>query len=364
MKILQVINNLGSGGAEKLLVDFVPYLEKAGNEVEVVLLQHSGSVHLERALASGIKVTWLTENSIYSMAILFRLRKRILAGKYDIVHAHLFPSLYFVAFAKILGEGSTRLFFTEHSTHNRRMSNIFFKIVDRMVYSNYSVVVCITEKVKNSLKCELGKTKSKLVVIPNGIVLSDFQTPIFLNRKDIDERLNENDVLLTMVGRFCYPKNQKAAIEALLYLPTHVKLLLIGDGPRRHEHERLVEDLQLNDRVIFGGIRNDISQILRVSDIGLLSSDYEGMPLSVLEIMASKIPFVGSRVIGIEELVQNNGLLFEHSNSLELAKKVKFLMENSVAKEEYIQKAWEYVQAYSIQTMAKKYCELYEDLLI
>ena len=216
---------------------------------------------------------------------------------------------------------------------------------------------------KNSLKCELGKTKSKLVVIPNGIVLSDFQTPIFLNRKDIDERLNENDVLLTMVGRFCYPKNQKAAIEALLYLPTHVKLLLIGDGPRRHEHERLVEDLQLNDRVIFGGIRNDISQILRVSDIGLLSSDYEGMPLSVLEIMASKIPFVGSRVIGIEELVQNNGLLFEHSNSLELAKKVKFLMENSVAKEEYIQKAWEYVQAYSIQTMAKKYCELYEDLL-
>lgn len=360
MKVLQVINNLGSGGAEKLLVDFLPYLEKYGCEVDVVLLQCKDSIHIDKVVKRNINIKFLTQRSCYSILNIFRLMKYM--NRYDVVHVHLFPSLYFIAIAKILVRSKTQLVFTEHSNNNRRMSNSFYRFCDRIIYKKYSAIVCITNTVRESLEHELGKGRYgyNLTVIPNGIDLTNFQTPINIRRQDVNGKLTDNDVLVTMIGRFCYPKNQKNAIEALLYLPENVKLLFIGNGSTYNECKKLVDTLNLHARVFFAGIRDDISQILRISDIGLLSSDYEGMPLSVLEVMAAKIPFVGSNVVGIRDLVEDNGLLFDNLDPCDLASNISLLMNNSNLKEELVQRAWTFVQRYSIEVMAQEYMTLYE----
>ena len=121
MKILHVINHIGkNSGAAKLLVDLIDYQLKADHKADVVSL-----VSYEPSYALVLKDLGLTCITLYSKPINrynpFSIFKLIpLIRKYDIVHVHLFPSLYWVALAKFLSFSSVKLVYTEHSTLNNR----------------------------------------------------------------------------------------------------------------------------------------------------------------------------------------------------------------------------------------------------
>ena len=88
---------------------------------------------------------------------------------------------------------------------------------------------------------------------------------------------------------------------------------LIGDGVRRRECETIADNLGVNDRVKFWGVRTDVPRLLKTSDIVVMSTHYEGMSLSNIEGMASGKPFVASNVKGIREITEGAGILFEEN---------------------------------------------------
>ncbi|MGL5894202.1 MAG: glycosyltransferase [Bacteroidales bacterium] len=365
MRILQIINNLGSGGAEKLISEFVPVMRDRGHHVEVLLLQRNGSLYIDYLERAGIKVTVLSESSLYSLKHVWNIRNYIRKGKFDVVHVHIFPSLYFAGLAAFFGIGRAKLVFTEHNTTNKRMESRLFAIADKLIYLRYKHVISITPEVCKNICRHLIGVNCKHTVVLNGINLSLYDLPVKLTRSDLNiPNIDDSSKLITMVGRFSEQKDQATLIKAMVNLPESAHLLLLGEGPLRGQLEELVDSLDLGNRVHFLGFRSDIPDVLRISDIGVLSSNWEGMPISAIEIMAAGIPFVGSRVPGIKDLVESKddgaGILFECGNSDELAEKLISILSdksyhNSVAIACKIRS-----EVYSVERMVDGYLGVYK----
>jgi glycosyltransferase involved in cell wall biosynthesis len=128
--------------------------------------------------------------------------------------------------------------------------------------------------------------------------------------------------------------------------------------------KKLIEDFELSEEIKLLGNREDIPELLSLSDLFILPSRFEGLPLSLLEAMASKLPVIASNISGTAELIEHekNGLLFESENHLDLADKIYNLYNHRKEMERLAQNAFTYVQGFDISVMYDKYWDLYKRL--
>lgn len=366
MKILHIINNLGSGGAEKLIEDLLLLINNTdGIKVDLLLLTDKNNVFDKELTKNGIQIKIVPTNKIYNPLNIHYIRKYIKKGRYDVVHVHLFPSLYWVSFAsKLIFKNKPKFVCTEHSTHNQRREKRYFRIVDKLVYSSYDKIISISRQTEDNLIEWLkAKNKSKFVVIENGINLKKFKEAKPYLKHEINAKFNEDTKLICMVGRFSEDKDQPTLIKAMKYIPFNVHLLLVGEGPLKEKNKELVKQINLEDRVHFLGFRDDVPRILKTVDIVVLSSPLEGLPLSAVEGMAAGKPLIGSNVPGIKEVVENYGLLFSKGNSEELANKINQLINDPLKYNEIAENCQLRANSYSIEKMGHEYIEQYKELL-
>lgn len=350
MRILHVITSLRTGGAEKLMVDLLPRLQDMGNEVELLLFDGTRTPFYEGLENSGIKIHSLSVGgNVYNPLNIFKLRKYL--KKYDIVHTHNTACQLFVAICSVLC--SVVFYTTEHNTTNRRRDWWWYKPIDKWMYTRYNKIICISDQALKSLE-DFHGNNDKNIVIYNGINLDKYLKPI----KDIT---HNKEYIITMIAGFRYQKDQDTLIRAISLLPEHDKLWLIGDGERRQELENLVTSLSLNNRVKFWGIRNDIPQLLKQTDIVVLSSHFEGLSLASIEGMASGRPFIASDVNGLREIVNGAGILFPHGDEKTLASEITSLCENSDRYKQVATACQAKAKQYDISIMTEKYNKLYHD---
>jgi glycosyltransferase involved in cell wall biosynthesis len=136
---------------------------------------------------------------------------------------------------------------------------------------------------------------------------------------------------LIMVARFDSPKNQTFLIEALHELRTlPFEMKFVGDGPELDECKKLVLSLGLTNNVYFLGARNDVPNLLAESNVFLLLSNWEGLPLTILEAMSHSLPIVASDVGGVPETIQENehGFLIPRDDKERLVEVLKNLIES------------------------------------
>lgn len=353
MKILHVITSLGTGGAEHLLVDLLPRLRDLGNDVELLVFDGKHSPFYELLEENGIEIHRLgIGGNVYNPLNIFKLMKYV--RSYDVVHTHLTACQLFVPIAKILRCGGAELVTTEHSANNRRRDKWFLRLIDRWMYARYARVICISDKTQSNLETHIGK-RENIVLVYNGVDTSRFLNPI----KDVT---NKQTFIVTMVASLSAAKDQDTLIKAVAELPDNYLLRIVGDGPRRAALEQLVKDLHIEDRVEFTGIRTDIPELLRESDINVLSSHWEGLSLSSIEGMASGRPFVASDVDGLREMVKDNGVLFPHVDHQSLAKVIRDLCENPNHYREVAEKCQEKAKQFDIGVMASEYNKTYKSL--
>jgi glycosyltransferase involved in cell wall biosynthesis len=362
MKVLQIINNLGTGGAEKLLLDsFIIYREK---EIEMDLLVLDGSDYpfmTKFKSMNSVKIHSLNANSVYNPISIFKIIPYL--KNYDLVHVHLFPSLYWISLAKIISFSKVKIIFTEHNTSNRRIKNVFLKYIDRLLYSPYSKIVCITEEVSQVMKKHLKYKDFKFETIKNGISLDTIFVETPYKKSDLGFGITDDDTILIQVSRFDLQKNQAILLQAMLNLPLDVKLLLVGDGELRAQNEKLVAELKLEERVFFLGVRMDVPKLLKTADVIILSSHYEGLSISSIEGMASGKPFIGSDVPGLREIVSGAGLLFPSGDAMALAETIISLIEDEEYAKKIASKCIERSMNYDINVMVDNYIQLYHKVI-
>ncbi|MBU1240357.1 glycosyltransferase, partial [Myxococcota bacterium] len=239
MKIAAIINNLGSGGAERLIVDLARSFSVLPEVTfDVILLARKGSVHIEALEREGVHVIALSEaSSRFNPLFLFQLTKRL--KTYDLVHAHLFPTQYWVVLASMFLP-KLKLVVTTHNDTNRRMRRPY-RLVERFMWSRYDSVIAISERARVALLDWLPELASRTVVIENGVDTSRFRTAQMVSRSSLG--FSDGDYLVQMTARFSYEKDHETLFKAMAILPRKYKLILLGEGSGIDEAKALCEQL-------------------------------------------------------------------------------------------------------------------------
>lgn len=359
MKVLQVINSMATGGAEKLILDTLPLYRQKGIQMDLLVLD-GGDYPFLRKLQdiNCCTIHRLHSSSVYNPLNSFKIISYL--KKYDLIHVHLFPALYWVALAKMLSFSKVKLVYTEHSTNNRRMNSALFRVLDKLIYSKYSKVICITEEVKSQIQKHVNLPNERLIFIQNGINLDAFSKAKPIDRKDIIPNLKTDSKLLIQVSSFQFPKDQLTLIRAMKNLPENFYLLLVGQGVQIQECMDEVSNLNLNDKVHFLGVRMDVLNLLQSVDVVILSSQYEGLSLSCIEGLASGKPFIGSDVPGIQDIIKGAGILFPKGDDNVLAQEILKVIEDQSHYSEVVQKCIERAKQYDVNLMIEKHIELYK----
>jgi hypothetical protein len=367
MKVLNVINSLGPGGAEKLIEDALPIINKKKNiEVELLLITVKNKEFLKKIRNRGIKISIIGRKNIYNPANIIEIRKFIKNNKFDIIHTHLFPSVYWISLAaKTLLNRKFKLIYTEHSTHNRRRNHFLFRPIDKFIYKEYDKVISISQKTQNNLINWLEVNENnKFTVIENGIDVQKFSFAEPYSKKKLYSKYSEENIFITMVGSFSKSKDQRTLIKSFKKLDDNVHLFLVGQGKLLEKHKKYANNLNLNDRIHFLGFRNDVEKILKTSDIVVLSSHWEGFGLAAVEGMAAGKPVIASNVNGLKEVVKDGGLLFEQGNEKELRKLIEKLINDHSFYEEIKQRCLKKSYNYDIKNMTENLIDTYKKLLI
>lgn len=351
MKILHVITSLSTGGAEHLMVDLLPRLRDLGNDVELAVFCSKKTAFYKQLEQSGIRIHGFSETEgVYSLKHIFRLKK--LMKQYDIVHTHNTACQFFAAIGR---NKNVKLVTTEHSTSTRRRKYKVSLYIDRWMYNSYDKIICISEPSESSLQKYIGD-KYPITTIHNGIDVRRFSEANKINLGFSDK------IIITMVAGFRYEKDQPTVIRAISYLPDNYHLLLVGDGERRQEFESLINELGLQNRIHLLGLRNDVPQILKSSDVIVMSSHREGLSLSNVEGMSSGNPFIASDVEGLREVTKDYGILFPHGDAKYLAQEIEKLSTDIGYRKDVIEKCKVRANQYDIVEMAKNYNQLYNNL--
>lgn len=365
MKILHIINKLGPGGAEKLIEESLPIMNKAeGIKADVLLLTDENNVFDKKLKEEGIKIDVVPLRKPRNPINIYYIRKYIIKGQYDVIHAHLFPTIYWTSIAsKLIFKGKPKLIMTEHSTHNRRREKAYLRLLEKFIYFSYDKIISISSKTQENLISWLKPKLSdldKFLVIENGINTNRFSEARPYQKHEINSEFTENTKILCMVGRFSKQKDQATVIKSIKNLSEDVHLLLIGEGPLKNKSQDLAKEIGVEDRVHFLGFRDDVERIFKTSDIIILSSHWEGFGLAAAEGMAAGRPVIASDVDGLREVVQGAGIFFTKGNSEELFKIINSLIKNNYEYKKIAKLCLERADRFSIKKMVNKYMEVYK----
>jgi len=290
MKIAQLINCIGAGGSGTLVYNLSMDLVKNGHSVDIILLNsftgESFELNTLRKLRkAGVGTFELRRNPGYNLdlpgviARFFRLQRR---NRYDVIHSHSHVCHFFVGLLKrfVLFQH----LITVHSSRERwtTLTQFFCKDAN---------IACCSEAAAN------GTVKiRKPLVINNGV---KFESPNLTAGKEPSQLRQELGIPLTTklilgVGNLRKEKNYGLAlrtIEKLVSMSTahEYHYAICGDGPERAKLESLSRQLCITKYVSFLGIRSDIPNLLYISDCFLSTSEFEGLPMAVLEAFASGI---------------------------------------------------------------------------
>ena len=315
-KVIFLIWALAVGGAERFLLNLVQRFPQERFLIKVVCISHKG-VWAKLLEEAGIELLTVHKRKWLDLMVLPRLISIFRKERPDIVNTHLWTADLWGRLAAIL-TGVPYIIVTEQNVDVWK--RWYHKMIDKFLFIWTDRVICVSEMVQAFYRDHLHVPQNKLQIIPNAIDLSDFdQSPSSLLARGTRD-CHPGKFLFVCVARLVKQK----AHEILLYSTNILvgqgfedfHVLIVGDGELRAHLEKLKDSLSLSEWVSFLGIRTDIQSILSSCDAFILSSNYEGLPLSILEAMAAQIPVIATDVGGNSQVVRNdlNGYLVPPKN--------------------------------------------------
>lgn len=354
---------LGPGGAERVVVDIATGLNRERFETGVISIWRRTGCELESALdQSDVNVEYLGKGWGFDGRTFYRLHRALRDFRPDVVHTHLQVLRY--AFPSLL---LRRPGLTLHTVHNlaEREVERRAQVLQKYAFRHGVMPVAVSKEVSLSLKRLYGVAPSR--VIANGIRTSHYANPQ-ISRQEWRARagFKEEHVLFVCVARFMEQKNHALLLRAFAQGPasdSRAQLLLVGDGPLGNKLLAQAEHLGIARQVRFLGVRSDVADVLGASDVFVMSSDWEGNPLSVMEAMASGLPLVCTAAGGVPDLFANarEGFLVQPGDGRGLANSMAFLLRSAESRLAMgaagARRAKEY---YDVSRMVHAYEQLYE----
>lgn len=309
MKVLQVIPDFGTGGAEKVVLNYMQGFQHSERIDMVTLVLSSDKNRLyERSIKeAGLNFVYLNQdisnNSIGArLKQIIQIRTFIKKYKPDIIHIHL--SILWMICLAMAFYPRKKAFHTLHSDP-RKTSYGKNRLIDTACYSLFRVTpICLNYEMK-SYADEIFHRNDTLV-LTNGIDIPLYRT----NKRDsVRRELGVYDEFVVgHVGRFVDVKNHEKIVSVFSKIkqiePTS-KLVLVGDGELMEHIKLLCKERGISDSVLFLGTRSDVPNIMQAFDSFIFPSKYEGLGIVLVEAQAAGLHCVVSEEIPVEAIVTN-----------------------------------------------------------
>jgi glycosyltransferase involved in cell wall biosynthesis/peptidoglycan/xylan/chitin deacetylase (PgdA/CDA1 family) len=304
LRVMQVTWSLVAGGSEMYAYKIARGLDAQRYKAFICAVDQGGALEPEIA-ASGIPYFVMNRRPGIHLGMMWRLFRLFQRTRVDVVQTHHFNQLFYSAFAATLA--GARIIHTEHSIEylKSRKYRLALRLLSRLCHR----VVAIGTEGANFLRDRVGIPTGKIELIRAGVDVEPERYDDSLRLKSREGLgLGAQDRVAVIIARLFPEKNHALLLEAFRAVAAAVpvaRLLIVGEGTERARVEKSISDLGLNTLVQVLGVRRDVADILAASDLFVLSSDREGLPIAVLEAMAASKPVVATAVGDLPRLISD-----------------------------------------------------------
>jgi len=325
VNVLHVIDHMGMGGAQRIVSELLNKWDDEKIKMFCYALRKSNSPFEQNNI-----VLISNHKSKYSIHSFFELKKIVKTQNIEILHLHLPKSIVYGILLKTFYCKNLKIVVHEHGGiyENKLWYTTFLKTFQTKV----DLFIAVSDAIKRVL-IENAKIKDdKIKVIYNFVDLEYFDSQkIEINRLEERQKLglNENEFVLGFAGRHVEIKGCRDLILAMKGLKHYktIKLLISGEGPKKAEYVRLVNNLELGKNVLFLGYVQDIKLFYSIIDCLVIPSHFEPFGIITLEAQAMGVPIISANVEALNEVISDKktGLLFESGDVGDLAEKIKIV---------------------------------------
>jgi glycosyltransferase involved in cell wall biosynthesis len=295
---MHAIGEMGTGGAESLVVELVRRGPDAGWTSSVASAGGSREDELVSSRLADVHRVPLSRRRPAGLArAVAATRRALVTGRPDVVVAHNVGVTAAVVLAQLTMRRRVPVATVFHGVAAQD-----YRAAARVLNGGSRAVVTVSEAIAGRLR-SAGLRRAP-VVIPNAVTTPDLPDR-GAARRALD--LDPDAPVALCAARLVDQKRHDVLLRAWARLPVQCVLLVAGDGPNRQAIESLHTDLGLADRVRLLGNRSDVPRLLAAADVATLASDWEGLPVFVLEAMAAGLPVVATAVDGLTEVLRDGG---------------------------------------------------------
>ncbi|PHV70150.1 glycosyltransferase family 1 protein [Sporanaerobium hydrogeniformans] len=348
---------------------YLHYFKEQGYEVHVATNSSAALPYCDRKHGISMARSPFKACNIHGYK---ELKKLIERENFELIHCHMPMAAFLTRLAaKRNRKTGTKVIYTAHGFH-------FFKgapLLNWLIYYPIEKVLAhytdclITINEEDFFRARKHRFAAKQIEKVNGvgIDLKRFKAVSVEEKQDLRKRYGyeKEDFILMYVAEIRKQKGQQELIECIPrlkeYIP-HLKLLLVGGDGRNGYCQKLCKELQVEEQIDFLGLRNDIPQLLSIADLYVAPSQREGLPVNVMEAIASGLPICATKIRGHVDLIQDevNGKLFEKGNKEELISIICEIYAKKTKVASWIQQELIDVKRYEIDNVKQALVKIYE----
>lgn len=356
------------GGVVRYLQMLMPRLRAKGIEQKVIC---SPSVDAASFSEEGFPVEQMpigrSQSPISIIRAIYGLRKRLKAEHFDIIYCH---SSFAGAFGRVAAIGlGCKVVYNPHgwafNIHSSaKIVRGFYLLVEKVLARHTDAIVCISKSEEaESIRRKVCRT-DKLHLVENGIDIDEVANAVAIDKVSLG--FSENDYVVGMVGRISKQKSPDTFIKAAKLIKGSIPnavFLIVGDGEDRKDIESFAKDNGVN-LVVTGWVKNPYSY-MKVMNVGLLISRWEGFGLVIPELMAAGVNVISTKVDAITTLVTDgqNGFLVDIDSPSQVCDKVLWLHDNPSEAEKIRNNAIESLGRFDISRVCNQHVELFDNLM-
>ena len=304
-RILHVVGAMNRGGTETMLMNLYRNIDKEKIQFDFVSFSQEEAHYDKEIISLGGKIIRISPPSILNYKKAINDMKKVIKeyGPYEVVHAHtLFNSGFAIKAAKELNI-KTRITHAHTTLDNEStiVRKIYANYMRKSINKNSTHLLACSNEAGRYLFGEKSLSNKNYAFFSN---LIDYNKVLNIDKNKVEEFKDEyslkDKIVIGHVGTLKQAKNQKFLIEITNYLVKEnkdIRLLLVGDGSMRHDLEEIVKKYNLQEQVVFTGIREDVEVALHSMNIFAFPSIYEGLGLVLLEAQSAGLPCLVSEAI-------------------------------------------------------------------
>jgi glycosyltransferase involved in cell wall biosynthesis len=353
-------------GAEAVILNVSRNLNEGSHRSILGVFSNSSNPNLqlhENATKEGIESYLIPCNGQIDRKAIKSIRELVQRTGADVVHAHGYKADIY-AFLALRGSGVS-LVSTCHTWYDNDPKVFFYGVLDRLILRGYARVVAVSEDVRQRL-VKSGVMANKVSIIRNGIDLRPFDRASAVVKDELGWSAGP---LIGLVGRLSVEKGVDIFLHAAARVFAHcpeTKFVVAGDGPDRAALDTLIDKLGIRDHVRMLGRCDDMPALYASLDIMVSASRREGLPIAILEGMASRLPLVATAVGEVPTVIRDGrtGVLVPAEDPELLAAAIIELLGDPAKRERLGSAARQLVEdEFSAERMTDDYLRVYEDAI-